>query len=91
MKITFKGVIDHVEDGEREFASKQVPGQMVKHRITNIVMLYMDGKKPEYITFRGFDLPSSFPLPRADETWESPAITSLEEEAPHSYRCSFKV
>lgn len=79
-----KGTVMDVSDEVRAFAVKDkngvpIPGQMKDHRITVINVFCQDQKRGiGAISCRGFDLPSTFVLPKPGEVWECPDVISYD-------------
>lgn len=76
--LIFKGSVLFVQDEEKEFPVKDANGvptnQMKKHRITQIQLLVPDGKINRPIQVKGFDLPSTFVVPKIGEEFTTPEV-----------------
>ena len=82
--IKFKGQVLTVTDEERQFHDKDKEGNKLPttttHRVTNITMLVKEGTRSVPVLCKGFDLPTTFVLPKEGETWETPEITSYQSK-----------
>lgn len=84
-KVQVLSVLDEV----RAFADKDKDGNKLStttnHRVTTISASYTDGKIPNMIVIHGWDLPSTFILPKQGEAWDTPSLRSINQVQPLVY------
>lgn len=90
--ITFKGKVLTVEDRVGEFNDKDKDGNKLptksQKRITSIVLLVKDGSHLVPLVCKGFELPTTFVLPKEGEEWETPEIQSYQAKFKSVPECN---
>lgn len=80
--IKFKGKVLSVDDRVQEFNDKDKDGNKLptksQKRITSIVLLVKDGARSVPLVCKGFELPSTFTLPKEGDDWETPEIQGYQ-------------
>ena len=90
--LTFKGKVLTVSDEIRPLNDKDKDGNKLPtttdHRMTAVTMLVKDGSRQVPVLVKGFDLPSTFQLPKEGDDWETPEIGSYQSKFKAVPECS---
>lgn len=84
LNLTVSGDVLSVQDEEREFQDKDKQGNPLpsktKHRITTVSLLVTEGKSRIPCVVKGFDLPTTFALPKEGDKWTTPTILAVDQK-----------